>query len=137
MLVRLTSQWVSGVLCAENLLGYRHIIKGKVSRGRRTSLAFLTRCHASIISFSSRIEQGSLLVPTWSSYVHRLLVFHVCREHVLGIINLLTSMCRTWVSFHHCFIVWGHAACFCCMVLLLSEPAWFCDYVNWALLSNH
>ena len=51
---------------------------------------------------------------------------HARREHVPGIINLLSSLGRLWVSCHHCFIVWGHVSCFCCMVLLLSKPAWFC-----------
>ena len=71
-------------------------------------------------------------------YVVRLdppiIVFYVCREHVLGIINLLSSMVRIRVSCHHRFIVGGHVSCFCCMFVffvflfffLLSKPAWFC-----------
>ena len=58
------------------------------------------------------------------------LVFRVCREHVLGIMNLLSSLGRIWVSCHHCCIVWGHVFCFCCMVLLLSKPPWFCAQAN-------
>ena len=53
-------------------------------------------------------------------------VFHVFREHSLEIINLLSSLGRMWVSCHHCFIAWGHVSRFCCMVLLLSKPAWLC-----------
>ena len=29
----------------------------------------------------------------------------LCREHVLGITNLLSSLHRMWGSCHHCFIV--------------------------------
>ena len=41
-------------------------------------------------------------------------------------VNLLSSLDRMWGSCHHCFIVWGHVLCFCCMLLLLTKPAWFC-----------
>ena len=37
----------------------------------------------------------------------QMIVFRVCRERVLGIINLLSSMGRIWVSCHHRFIVGG------------------------------
>ena len=41
MLVK-ASEWVGeGVLHPENLLGYSFVIKGKVGRGRRTSVSFL------------------------------------------------------------------------------------------------
>ena len=65
-----------------------------------------------------------------SAEYHTFLIslFLVCaEEHVLGIINLLSSLGRMWISFHYCFIVWGHAWCFCCMVLLLSKPAFLSD----------
>ena len=52
--------------------------------------------------------------------------FYVCREHVLGIINSLSSLGWMWVSCHHCFIVLGHILGFCYMVLLLGKPTWFC-----------
>ena len=55
-----------------------------------------------------------------------IIVFSVCREYVLGIISLFISLGRIWVSCLHCFIVWGHASCFCHMVLLLSKRAWLC-----------
>ena len=57
-------------------------------------------------------------------------VFCVCREHLLQIINLLSSLGRMWVPCHHCFIAWGHVSCFCSMVLWLSKPAWFCGWAN-------
>ena len=53
-------------------------------------------------------------------------VLYVCGEHVLGIINVLSSLDSMWVSCNHCFTVWGHVPCFCCKVLLLHKPAWFC-----------
>ena len=51
---------------------------------------------------------------------------YVCKEHMLGIINLPSSLGRMWVSCHHCLNVLGHVPCFCCMVLLLIKPARFC-----------
>ena len=35
---------------------------------------------------------------------HKLLFF-MCAEYVLGVINLLNSLGRMWVARHHCFIV--------------------------------
>ena len=34
-----------------------------------------------------------------------IIIIYVCREHVLGIINLLSSLGRMWVSSPHCFTV--------------------------------
>ena len=45
----------------KNLLGYSFIIKGGVGRERRPSLPFLSRCHVSIISSSSRMSRGVIL----------------------------------------------------------------------------
>ena len=56
------SEWVGeGVLHPENLLGYSFVIKGKVGRGRRTSVSFLSRRHASIISSTSKLSKGVFL----------------------------------------------------------------------------
>ena len=65
---------------------------------------------------------------------HKLLLFYVCREHVLRAIKLLSSLDRMWVSCCYSFIVLGHISYFCWMLLLLSKPAWFCGYEN--LLSS-
>ena len=40
----------------------------------------------------------------------QIIVFHVCREHILGVINLLSSLTSMWVSCHPCLIVWGFVA---------------------------
>ena len=113
------------MLCPKNLLGYSFKIKGQVRRWRRTSLSFLSQCHASILSSSSRLSKG-----VFYSYIIKLgtqiTIFHMCREYGLGIINLLGSLGRMWVSCHHCFIGWGYVSCFCSMVLLLSKSSWFC-----------
>ena len=67
MLVRLISwQGLAGGSSGEgsqpeNILGYSFIIKGKVGRGRRTSLSFLSGCHASIITSSFRSGRGVFL----------------------------------------------------------------------------
>ena len=65
-------------------------------------------------------------------------VFYVCRDHVLGIINLLSSLVRMWVFCHHCFIASGAG------LMLLSRGFFFAKQaclVLWlsklALLSNH
>ena len=54
-------------------------------------------------------------------------VFYVQRA-CPGIINLLSSLERMWVSCHHCFIVLEHVLCFCCLLLLLSKSAFLSNY---------
>ena len=110
----------------KNLLGYSFIIKGKVERGRRTSLSFLSRRYASIIGSSSRLGRGVFLSLHGQARPTNYCL-DVCREHVVGLINLLSSLDRMWVSCHHCFIVLEPVLCFCCTVLLLSKPACFCS----------
>ena len=139
MLVCLTSGWARGCL-PKNLVGSCFIIKGKVGRGRRPPpSSFLSRRHASIISSTSRLGRGVflslhgqartvkiILGLCMMSTFPKIIVFYVCREHVLGVINLPSSLGRMWVSCHHCFIVLGHVSNFCRMVLLPGKPAWFC-----------
>ena len=124
--------------CPENLLGYSFIIKGKVGRGRRPSLSFLNRRRIFIIGSSSRLSR-EVLLSLLVKLGLQMIVFWMCREHVLGIINLLSSLGRIWFSCHHCFTVWGHVLCFCCMVLLLGKPAWFCGYasLSWVIINLH
>ena len=107
----------------ENLMGYSFIIKGEVGRGRK-SLSFLSRYHDSIMN-SSRLGKGGFSLHSQTRSVHKLLFFYVCKEHVLKIANLLSSQGSRWVSYHHYFIVWGHVLHFSCMVMLLSNSAWF------------
>ena len=69
-LTRLTNKWMRGD-ALENLVGYSFTFKGKVGRERTPFYSsFLNRCHAFIISCSSRLSRGvflslpvSLLVP--------------------------------------------------------------------------
>ena len=118
------------VPCPEKLVGYSFTIKGSVEWGkRRLSSSFLSRWHANIISSSSRLGRGGFsLVPTWSRqgckiyfrslYNEHLPInycFYLCREHLLGITNLLSSVGSMWVSRHHSFIVWGHGSSFHCV----------------------
>ena len=62
-----------------------------------------------------------------------MIVIHVCRERVLGIINILSSLGRMWVSLFYCLgaclmlLPHGFVAKQACLVLPLSKP----------LLSNH
>ena len=73
---------------------------------------------------------GDFSCPCMVKLGSQIVVFYVCREHIPGIMNLLNSLGRMWVSCHHCFIVLGYVLCFCCMVLLLSKLAWFCGWAN-------
>ena len=47
--------------CSKNLVGSSFIIKGQVGKGGRSSLPFLSRCHVSIISSSSRLGKEIFL----------------------------------------------------------------------------
>ena len=91
---------------------YSFIIKGKVRRGRRLLC----------LSWIDVVFSSSTPPPDWAQEfscpcVIKLgpqICFHVCREHILGIINLLSSLGKICVSCHHWFIVWEHVLCFCC-----------------------
>ena len=62
------------------------------------------------------------------------LCLRVCtEEHVLGVINLLNSLDKMWVSRYHCFIVWWHVSGFCCMVLLLGFVVKQTCFLEWSL----
>ena len=92
-----------------------------------TSATWEARYCISITFFSVSGEEGSLfpirtVMALWRNYFRSLynkglslgnvtspyiLIFHVFREHVLGIINLLSSLGKLWASCHHCFLVCG------------------------------
>ena len=147
------------MLCPENLVGYSFIIKGKVcvcgwgGVGERPLYSsFLSRCHDSIISSSSRLGSGVFIslygqagtvmalwknnfgsqyneeLSLWSVTFPEIVVFYVCKEHVLEVINLLSSLDWMWISCHHCFIVLRHVSCLCFMVLWLSKPVFLSDH---------
>ena len=107
--------------CPENLVGHIFIIKGREGRGRGPSLSFSIRCHVSIISFPSRLGRGVFLSLHGQA---RSTDCFLCVQRVCP--NLLSSLRRTRVSCYHCFFVWGPVSYFCCMLLLLCKPAWFC-----------
>ena len=100
--------------CPGNLQGYSFIIKGIVGRGRGPSLSLSNRRHAFISSSSSRLGRGVFL-----SLRGRARPTHCCffcaaacpRDHWLP---ELTGQDLLWS--------WG-ILCFCCMVLMLSKPA--------------
>ena len=120
----------------KNLVGYSFVIKGKVWK-ERTSLCFLSRHHAPIISSSFRLGRGVFLSLHGQARPTNYWGFFVCRDLVLGIINWLSALVRVWVSCHHCLILWGHVPHFCCMVLLLSKPCLVFWLSSLASLSNH
>ena len=115
--------------CPENLLVYHFIIKGKVGRGRRPSLSFLSRHHASVISSSSRLTRGVLL--SLHGEVRSTDYCFLCVQRVYP--NLLSSLGKVWVSFYHCFIVLGLVLCFCSVV----KQACFVWWLSKPFLSNH
>ena len=112
-----------------------------VGGGRPLHSSFLSRRHDSIMSSSSRLDSGVFIslhgpagtvMAQWknnfrSQYNEELslrsvtfpeiIVSYVCREHVVEVINLLSSLGRMWVLCHHCFIVLRHVSCLCFMVL--------------------
>ena len=153
------------VLHIENLVGYSFIIKGKAGRGERPlSSSFLSRCQVSIIGSPSTLGRGVFLslcgqtrtvMALWKGYFRSqysdglslwritflkvIIIFYVCREHVLGVINLLNSLVRLWVSCHHCFIVLrvclvlllhGFVTKRACLILWLRKPG----FLEWSLI---
>ena len=122
------------------LVGYIFILKGREGKGRRPSLSFLSRCHAFITSSSSRLGFLSLhgqarpVIALWKDYFrsqyneglclwnvtfHKWLFFCVCKEHALGVINLLTPLGRLQALFSTIVLLFrgmSHAsvAWFCC-----------------------
>ena len=90
--------------CSKNLAGYSYINKVKVGRGRDLLCLFWV-----FGVFSSLVPPpgwaGEFSSPWVVKLGSQIIVFNVCREHVLGIINLLSSLGRMWGSCHHCFIV--------------------------------
>lgn len=113
-----------GVPDLKSLVGYSFIIEGKVGKERRPSLSSLSRRHIFIISSFSMLSRGVFSLRGQAKSTNYWFI-HMCRENVLGTIDVLNSLGRMWGSCHHCFIVRGHVPCFSCMSSLLSKPAWF------------
>ena len=118
--------------CPENLVGHIFMIKGREGRGRGPSLSFLIRCHVSIISFSSRLGRGVFLPLHGQA---RSTDYFLCVQRACP--NLLSSLRRMWVSYHHCFFCLGE----CLILLLHAFVAMHTCLVLWlskrAFLSNH
>ena len=80
-----------------------------------TFSSLLSRPHASISSSSSSLGRGFLSLRGQARSTDD--CFCVNRQHVLGIINSLSSLGRMWGSCHPRFTVWGPVSCsvcFCC-----------------------
>ena len=113
----------------ENLLVYSFIIKGEVGKGRRTSLSFLSRCQVFIITPSPGWAGEFSCLCGWG-WVHKLLFFYVCRKHVLGVTNLLSSLGRmpslpllfNWLGACPVILLHDFFAKQACLVLWLSKP---------------
>ena len=85
------------VPCSKNSLGYSVIIKGKVGRGG----GLLCLSWAEVMLSSTVPPPGwaeAFSCPYMSRLGPQIIVYPVCREHVPGIINLLSSLGRMWVS---------------------------------------
>ena len=115
------------VLCPKNLLGSSFINKGKCGEGE--DLLCLSWVDG-MLSSSAPPDAKEFSCFYMVKLGAQIFIFPVCREHVLGITHLLSSLGKMWVSCHRRFTVEGHTLCFCCMALLLSKPAWFCSEAN-------
>ena len=93
--MRLISRWMRNT-ASQELTGLQFHNQSKVGRGRSPSPSFLSRRHVSIIHSSSRLSRGVFL-SLGGQAGPQMIVFYVFREH-LGIINLLSSLGRMWVS---------------------------------------
>ena len=108
----------------ENSVGYRFVAKRKVGRGRRPPLPFLSRCHACIISSSSRLGKGVFL----SLHGQAKLTTHCpwCVQRARPRDRSLTELSGQGVGLmpplFHCL---GQRWYFCFLVLLLSKPDGF------------
>lgn len=115
---RFTSRQVRSFVPQE-LTGLQFYKQRKVGRGRRPS-SFFSRWHAFIIS--SSWCKGVFLFLHGKARCTITFIFPVCREHVLGITNLLSSLGKMWVSRHHRFTVEGHGLC--------ASAAWLCWVIS-------
>ena len=71
----------------------------KSGEGEKKVFVFLERTSGFHHQLLLQVEQGNILVPHVGTgiMVHKLLFllfFNVCREHILGIMNLLSSLGR-------------------------------------------
>ena len=126
--MRLTSRWVRNAVPCE-LTRLQFYNQSKSGEERRPSLSFLSKediMFSSLTPPSGCTEEFSC--PWVVKLVPHIIDFYVCREHTLGIINLLSSLGRIWVSYHYCFIVWGY-------VLLSSKPAFLSHH--WLTWLSH
>ena len=128
MLVNLLRGWrAKEALNPENLVGHSFIIKGKVGRGRKSAFIISSsstpgkEVFLSLHGHIRNIEVQWKWAKRWShilnvvnhlSFQYNTFSLYFCfqraEEHVLGIIILLSSLGRMWVSFHYCFI-WEEA----------------------------
>ena len=111
--------------CPRNFMGYSFIIKGRVARGKRPSLSFLSRCRASIISSSSRLNRVvflSLCDQTRSTNCFLCMQRACPRDHKFT--ELTGQDVPLIPPLLYCLGAYPIPSC--CMVLLLSKLAWFC-----------
>ena len=113
-------------------MGYDFIIKGHMERAKEPlSSSFLSQRHTCIVGSPSRLGRGlslslhgqaRMVVAPWGNYFRSryseplslwnaafpyIIVFYVCRELVLGTLNLPSSLGQGVGLCHHCFSVWG------------------------------
>lgn len=136
--MRFINRWVRGCH-AQELTGLQ--FSRKSGRGEEfLCLSWVDVC-ASIISSFSRLGRGVFLsLCSQTKSINYRFLFFMCREHVLGIINFpeLTGqdVCLMPPLF---YCLGAYLSCFGCMVLLLSNPAWFCGSANllsWVIITS-
>ena len=124
-----------GAAAPRELTGYSFIVKGKAERGRRCSLSFLSRCHASIISIS-RLIRGVFL-SLYDQASSRNYCFFVCVQRAYPGVHSLTELTGQDTAFmpplfyfEACLGLLLHSfvAKQACLVSWLSKPAFLSDH---------
>ena len=116
--------------CPKNFMGYSFIIKGRVERGKRPSLSFLRRCHASIISSSSRLNRVAILSlcdQTRSTNCFLCMQRACPRDHkftelTVQDVHLIPPFALLFGGMSHSILLHGFVVKQACLVLWLSNP---------------
>ena len=102
-----------GGAAPQELTGLQFYNRRKSAEGEKDFFVFLEKTPCFHHQLLLQVEQESFLVPMWSSEVHKLLFFNVCRERVLRIINS-NSLTRWGAAGPRppLFYYLGHVSCF-------------------------
>ena len=141
--IRIGCLWGLHKRVGKRLPGYSFIIRREVGRGRRPSLSFLNRHHASNISSSFRLGRGVFLSlhgqARYTNYCFSW-VQRVCpnnwalwaQHRSYDCCYSVAQLCPALSYCCNCFIVWvmshASAAKQACLVLWTSKPAFWSNH---------